>query len=453
MELWRLSVEQLTRSLRGGELTPAEVVRAFLGHARDVDAKLACFVQLDDAAPDAVAVPGPLHGIPYAYKDVFAHDGRRPSVGVRHLELPVRAQSAEVLERLDRAGAVAIGALSLDPVAYAATGLNPDFGDVRNPWNREHITGGSSGGAAAAVAAGAVPFAVGTDAGGSIRIPASFCGVTGLKPTHGAVPTRGAVPLTYSQDTVGILARSARDVALVIENAAGVQLHAAVVAIVERSRPLDGVRVGIDRAFVEQRASPDVARALEDVLRVFGELGATVVEIELSSLARFDVAATVLTWAEALAVHEKTLTATPDAYAPVVRGRLELALAAHGADHVNALRLRGRALRELLAGPLAAADVIVAPTTARTAPTIVSAAADATKFSLEQLRLNRAYNFSGVPSVSLPMGFRGGLPLGFQIAGRPWAEARVLAAAGAYQTVTDWHLRWPPVGEAPSKRS
>src|SRR5207253_5224648 len=137
---------------------------------------------------------------------------------------------------------------------------------------------------AAAVAAGAVPFAVGTDAGGSIRIPASFCGVTGLKPTHGAVPTRGAVPLTYSQDTVGILARSARDVALVIENAAGVQLHAAVVAIVERSRPLDGVRVGIDRAFVEQRASPDVARALEDVLRVFGELGATVVEIELSSL-------------------------------------------------------------------------------------------------------------------------------------------------------------------------
>jgi aspartyl-tRNA(Asn)/glutamyl-tRNA(Gln) amidotransferase subunit A len=437
-DVWWLSVEELLAALHIGELVAADLGAAFLRRAREVDAQLACFVRLNEAAADSVAPPGPLHGIPYAYKDVFAHQGRRPAVGAPALELPMRAQSAEVLDRLDAAGAIAIGTLNLDPIAYAATGHTADYGDARNPWDPERITGGSSGGAAAAVAAGAVPFAVGSDAGGSIRIPAAFCGVTGLKPTHGAVPTRGAVPLTYSQDTVGILARSARDVALVTAVAAGTDLST--------SFEPDGVRVGVDRAFVEERASADAVRALDEALRVLRELGGSVVEVELAPLSRFDVAATVLTWAEALAVHERTLAATPDAYAPVVRGRLELALAAHGADHVNALRLRGRALRELLAGPLAAADVVVAPTIARAAPTIASVAADATNVSLVQLRLNRPFNFAGVPSVSVPMGFdRDGLPLGFQIAGRPWAEATVLALAAAYQTVTDWHLRRPPL--------
>jgi aspartyl-tRNA(Asn)/glutamyl-tRNA(Gln) amidotransferase subunit A len=437
-DVWWLSVEELLAALRAGELAADELCAAFLRRARDVDAQLACFVQLDEAAADGVAPPGPLHGVPYAHKDVFAHEGRRPTVGVAALELPLRARSAEVLDRLAAAGAIAIGTLNLDPIAYAATGLNPDFGDARNPWAPERITGGSSGGAAAAVAAGAVPFAVGSDAGGSIRIPAAFCGVTGLKPTHGAVPTGGAVPLTYSQDTIGIIARSARDVALVTTVAAATDLSAGL--------ELEGVRVGVDRAFVEERVSADAVHALDDALYVLRELGGRVVEVELAPLDRFDVAATVLTWAEALAVHERSFAAAPDAYAPVVRGRLELALAAHGADHVNALRLRGRALRELLTGPLAAADVIVAPTTSGAAPTIASLAADATAVSLEQLRLNRPFNFAGVPSVSLPMGFdRQGLPLGFQIAGRPWSEPTLLAVAAAYQAVTDWHLRRPPL--------
>ena len=219
-DVWWLSVEELLAALRAGELAADELCAAFLRRAREIDAELGCFARLDEGAADGTAPLGPLHGVPYAYKDVFAHKGRRPTVGAPALDLPVRARSAEVLDRLDAAGAVAIGTLNLDPIAYAATGLNPDLGDARNPWDPERITGGSSGGAAAAVAAGAVPFAVGSDAGGSIRIPAAFCGVTGLKPTHGAVPTRGAVPLTYSQDTVGILARSARDVALVTAVAA-----------------------------------------------------------------------------------------------------------------------------------------------------------------------------------------------------------------------------------------
>ena len=437
-DVWWLSVEELLAALRAGELAADELCAAFLRRAREIDAELGCFARLDEGAADGTAPLGPLHGVPYAYKDVFAHKGRRPTVGAPALDLPVRARSAEVLDRLDAAGAVAIGTLNLDPIAYAATGLNPDLGDARNPWDPERITGGSSGGAAAAVAAGAVPFAVGSDAGGSIRIPAAFCGVTGLKPTHGAVPTRGAVPLTYSQDTVGILARSARDVALVTAVAAATDVSTGL--------ELDGVRIGIDRAYVEERASADAVHALDDALRTLRGLGARIVDVELAPLGRFDVAATVLTWAEALAVHERTLAAAPDAYPPVVRGRLELALAAHGADHVNALRLRAHALRELLAGPLAAADVVVAPTTARAAPTIASVAADATAVSLEQLRLNRPFNFAGVPSVSLPMGSdRDGLPLGFQIAGRPWSEASVLGVAAAYQEATDWHLRRPPL--------
>jgi len=437
-ELWWLSVEELARAVRSGELAPADVAGTFVERAREVDAALSCFVRVDAPSADVAPPAGPLHGVPYAYKDVFARDGRRPTVGVPDLQLPLRAPSADVLDLLDGAGAVAIGALNLDPIAYAATGLNADVGDARNPWNPERITGGSSSGAAAAVAAGAIPFAVGTDAGGSIRIPAAFCGVTGLKPTYGAVSARGAVPLTFSQDTVGVLARSARDVALVTAVAAETELSLEI--------DLGNLRVGVDRSFVEQRASANVARALDDAVAVLAGLGATVVEVQLDRLNRFDVAATVTTWAEALAVHERTLAANPDVYPPVVRGRLELALAAHGADHVNALRLRGRALRELLGGPFAVADVLVAPTTARAAPPIASVAADATNVSLEQLRLNRPFNFTGVPSVSLPMGFDGdGLPLGFQLAGRPWSEATVLATAAAYQAATDWDLRRPPL--------
>jgi aspartyl-tRNA(Asn)/glutamyl-tRNA(Gln) amidotransferase subunit A len=447
--LWTLGVEELVGGLRAREFGADEVVAAFAARAREVDAALGCFIALAEAP--AVGAAGPLHGVPYAYKDVFAHDGRTPTVGARGVRVELRARRSTVLDRLEDAGAVALGTLNLDPFAYATTGLNPDFGDARNPWDRSRIAGGSSGGAAAAVAAGAVPFAVGTDAGGSVRIPAALCGVTGLKPTYGRIPKLGAAPLTFSQDTVGILARSARDVALVLQHVAGPDrddpsaLRAPVPALTDLRESLDGVRLGIDRRLFAE-TTPDLAAAAEGWVEVAAGLGGDVVEVDLGLLSRFDTAATVLTWAEASAVHGRMLAAHPEGYAPATRARLELALVATGADHVDALRLQGRALGELLDGPLARADVLVAPTVAAPPWPIAALERDAVPASLANLRLNRPFNFTGVPSVAVPAGFDGdGLPLALQLAGRPWAEATLLGCAAACQRETPWHRQRPPV--------
>ena len=467
-EVWAMGLHELLRRIHARELDAVDVVRACVARARDVDPLVNCFIELNTAAIEIAEARdrdgrrGPLHCVPYAYKDVFAHRGAPPTVGARGVRLKLRATSATTLERLDAAGAVAVGTLNLDQFAYAATGLNPDYGETRNPWDLTRIAGGSSSGAAAAVAARAVPFAIGSDAGGSVRIPAAFCGVTGLKPTLGRIPKTGSVPLTYSQDTIGVLARSALDIALVLEHVAGHDpldgssiparvpaFHDEVQRRLQAAQPLRGRRLGVDlRSFAEQ-TTPELEAAARSALEVLSAAGAAVLEVDLSLLARFDVAATVLTWAEASAVHGPTFAGAPDRYADVVRLRLELALAAHGADHVNALRLQGRALHELLDGVLAEVDVLVTPTISAAPATIASLREGgdeaAARRSLENLRLNRPFNFAGVPALSVPIGFDGlGLPMAFQLAGRPWTEQALLECAAVYQAATDWQLRVPP---------
>jgi aspartyl-tRNA(Asn)/glutamyl-tRNA(Gln) amidotransferase subunit A len=463
-EVWTLGVEELVAAIRAGELSSVEVVEAFAARAREVDVVVNCFIALDEgaveraAARERAAERGPLLGVPYAYKDVFVHRGATPTVGSRDVTLELGVRGATVLDRLDDAGAISLGRLNLDPFAYAATGVNPDFGDVRNPWNLARIAGGSSGGAAAAVASGAVPFAIATDTGGSIRIPAALCGVTGLKPTLGRIPKTGAAPLSFSQDTVGILARSARDVALVLEHVAGhdqqdaVSISAPVPTFAQLDASCAGMRLGFDPDAFD-RTTPEIAAAATLAIEALTGSGAEPVEVDLSMLEAFDTVATVLTWAEASAVHERTLGRDPGQYAPAIRARLELALAAHGADHVNAMRLQGRALMQLLDGPLAAADVLVAPTVAAPAVRIDSLQQDAVSVSVGHLRLNRPFNLTGVPALAVPIGFDpAGLPLGLQLVARPWAEKTLLACAAAYQAETDWHRRLPSSSGADRSR-
>jgi aspartyl-tRNA(Asn)/glutamyl-tRNA(Gln) amidotransferase subunit A len=457
-EVWSLGVEELVSAIGAGELGPVEIVEAFGARAHSVDAVVSCFIAFDDdvskraAALEHASPRGPLHGVPYAYKDVFAHRDATPTVGARGVTLELRARSSSVLDRLDEAGAIALGSLNLDPFAFAATGVNPDFGDTRNPWDPTRIAGGSSGGAAAAVAACAVPFAIGTDSGGSIRIPAALCGVTGLKPTLGRIPKTGTAPLTFSQDTVGILARSARDVALVLQHVSGhdpddaASIPAPVPAVVEPGGSLEGIRIGSDPDLFADRTTPDIATAAASALEVFTGLSAQPVEVDLDVLDALDAAATVLTWAEAGSVHEPTFGTNAAGYAPEIRARLELALAAHGVDHVNAMRLQGRALAHLLDGPLAVADVLLVPTVAAPAVTIDSLRRDAIGVSVGHLRLNRPFSFTGLPALAVPVGFSPeGLPLGAQLVAKPWAERTLLACAAAYQAETDWHRRLPPL--------
>jgi aspartyl-tRNA(Asn)/glutamyl-tRNA(Gln) amidotransferase subunit A len=448
-ELWTLGVEELVAGFGAGELDADEVVGACIARAREVNPALNCFVALDEEPSPPRR--GPLRGVPYAYKDVFVHGAELPAVGVRRLALELRATRSTVLDRLEAAGSVALGRLNLDPLAYAATGLNPDFGDARNPWDTSRLSGGSSGGAAAAVAAGAVPFAIGTDAGGSVRIPAALCGVTGLKTTFGRIPKLGAAPLAYSQDTVGILARSARDVAIVLEHVAGYDpadpssVRAPVPTISDLRESCVGLRLGVDRRLFAA-TTPKLAAAADAFLEAASGLGIELVDLDLSGLDRFDTAATVLTWAEASAIHGRVLAEQPERYPRTARARLELALAATGADHVDAMRFQGRAIAELLDGPLAAADVLVAPTISGPAPRIEAVERDAVSASLANLRLNRPFNYTGVPSVALPVGFDDdGLPLALQLAGRPWAEVTLLRVAAAYQQETAWHRQWPAV--------
>jgi aspartyl-tRNA(Asn)/glutamyl-tRNA(Gln) amidotransferase subunit A len=465
------SVAEIARAIRSGDVTSGEVTAALLEQARRLDPLLACFIDLAERSATKRAAEldgageegaGPLSGVPFAHKDIFVRDGVRPTGGARAVPMRLRARTSTVLERLDAAGAVSLGTLNLDQFGYAATGANPDFGDTRNPWDLTRIAGGSSSGAAAAVASGIVPFALGSDTGGSVRIPASFCGVVGIKPTFGRIPRRGAMAMSYSQDTIGILTRSVQDAALVLDVTAGHDPEdpGSIAAptpsfseeLARRGERLDGVRLGLDPAHLDAGAGPEARAALAAAIAVLEGLGARVVEVDLRLLARCDVAATVLTWAEIGAAHGPAFARHRAAYAPATRARLDAALLSHGADHVDALRFQGRALATFCEDVLSRADVLVTATTGSPPATIeavTGGGAGAVARSVEALRLNRPFNFLGLPAMSLPMGFGSdGMPMGMQLVARPWGEAQVLACGAAYQRITDWHQRRPPVARA-----
>jgi aspartyl-tRNA(Asn)/glutamyl-tRNA(Gln) amidotransferase subunit A len=354
---------------------------------------------------------------------------------------------------------VNLGWLNLDQFSYAATGTNPEFGSVRNPWDPTRMAGGSSSGAAAAVAFGALPFAVGADTGGSVRIPASLCGVVGLKPTFGRIPRRGGAPMCYSQDSLGILARTVADVALVLEVIAGhdpldassfdVAVPRYSAALADGADGMRGLRVGVDRSYVAAIGEAEVQEATQRALDLMQEHGAELVPVDLSRLRVYDVAATVITWAEVGALHSRTFPRSRDAYAPATRARLDAALLSHGADHVNALRFQGRALREFCRDVLSTVDLVVNPTTPGPPALVEDVEADdrrgVVNRSLDSLQLSRPFNLLGLPAMSVPMGFDGsGLPMGLHLVSRPWDESTLLRCGAAYQAMTDWHLRMPP---------
>jgi aspartyl-tRNA(Asn)/glutamyl-tRNA(Gln) amidotransferase subunit A len=463
------SVAEIVAPVKAGELDCRTVAEAFLARARAADAGLNCFIGLDadaaleraaalDRRRDAGGDLGALAGVPFATKDIFASGERQPTNGSSRVRLATAARSATALERLITAGAVNLGWLNLDQFSYAATGTNPEFGSVRNPWNPERMTGGSSSGAAAAVASGAAAFAIGGDTGGSVRIPASYCGAVGLKPTFGRIPRRGSTPMCFSQDSLGIIARSVADAALVLEVLAGhdpldaSSFDVAVPAYASRlgagEEGLRGVRVGFDRAYASAFADAQVQAATEAAVELMADHGADVVPVDLGRLAAYDLAATVITWAEVGALHSRSFPQRRSEYAPATRARLQSALLSHGADHVNALRFQGRALREFLRDVLSVADVAVCPSTAGSPAPIADVEDDDRRGvvtrSLDSLALNRPFNLLGLPAMSVPMGFDGlGLPMGMQLVSRPWDELTLLRCGASYQAMTDWHRRTP----------
>ncbi len=465
---WATATE-LARMIRTKAISPVDAVQALLERIAAREGVLRSFITVcGDAALEAARQAeaalaaggdlGPLHGVPIALKDLFDTAGVKTTGGSKILAERVPAADATVVARLRAAGAIVLGKLNMHEFAYGPEGLNEHYGTPRNPWDAaEHrIPGGSSSGSGVAVAAGLVPAALGSDTGGSIRIPAALCGITGLKPTYGRVSRSGVLPLAWSMDHAGPMARTAADCALLLRPMAGydpADASTSVLPVPDYAGALTGdvkgLRVGLLRAHFLADAAPEVREAVERAARVLEQLGARVDEVALPSVVHVPAASFAVVATEALAYHAPWLRARPGDYQADVRDRLRLGAFVSGVHYVRGQQVRALVRREVDEA-LARRDVLLAPTTPLAATVLGRAEAavgDATVDVRSALiRFTRPFNFSGHPVCSVPCGFTaGGLPVGMQIVGRLFDEATVLRAADAYQRATDWHTHRPPL--------
>jgi len=380
------------------------------------------------------------------------------TAGSRILAENVATEDSETAARLKAAGAVVLGKLNLHEFAFGATGVNPHYSPARNPWDPKRITGGSSSGSGAAVAAGECLGALGTDTGGSIRIPASLCGIVGLKPTYGRVSKRGVLPLSWALDHIGPMTRTVEDAALLLRVLAGHDPgdpSCADQPIPDYTRSLQGgvrgLRIGLPHRFFFENVDPEVEGAVRSAITLLSEMGATVSEVDVPLIDEIPGALTAIMLPEALAVHQRWLNERPDDYGDDVRYRLELGSTYLGVHYVQAQRLRERAVRVWREQVFSQVDLIATPTTPITAPLIEEAIGSASsgaglQVTFGLIRFTNPLNFLGVPAISVPCGFSGdGLPIGLQLASCWWDEETVLRAAHAYERATDWHKRRPPL--------
>lgn len=454
-----LSVAEAGRLIRRRELSPVELTQACLQRIERLDGRINAFITVTGEQAIAAARQaeaeiaggshrGPLHGIPVGLKDIFGVANVRMTGGSKILAENVATEDSVATTRLKAAGAVFLGKLNLHEFAFGATGINPHYGPARNPWDAERITGGSSSGSGAAVAGGECPAALGTDTGGSIRIPASLCGIVGLKPTYGRVSKRGVLPLSWSLDHVGPMTRTVADAAIVLQAIAGYDEGDG--SSVDEPVPdynaapnggLRGLRVGVPREFFFENVDPEVEKSVQSAIGVLGELGAIVTEVEVPLIAEIPGALTAMMLPEALAYHQKWMAERPDDYGDDVRYRLELGSGYLAVHYVQAQRLRGIAVEAWRQDVFSKVDLIATPTTPVTARPISEGDLQVT-FSL--IRFTNLFNFLGLPAISLPCGFSTeGLPIGLQLAGRWWDEGTMLRAAHAYEQATEWHKRRP----------
>jgi aspartyl-tRNA(Asn)/glutamyl-tRNA(Gln) amidotransferase subunit A len=386
---------------------------------------------------------GPLHGIPIAVKDLFTTRGVRTTAGSPIYANFVPDYDADAVARLQAAGAVMLGKLNMHELAYGITSANPHFGAVRNPWNPKHSPGGSSGGSGAAVAAEMVYAALGTDTGGSIRIPASFCGTVGLKPTYGRVSRRGVIPLSWSLDHVGPLTRSVRDAGVVLNAIAGhdpgddtSSRHPVVDFVPEESCSIRGVRVGFPENFFFDRLDEDVESAVRGAIARAVSLGAEVKPVKVPDISALNATARIILLCEASAMLEPHL-ANRAQFGPDVLSLLDQGRLLPATDYIHAQRLR-KQMQSEFAQVWNTVDCLIAPATPNTAPrvgdTTVKLGGREEDVRLATTRLVRSLNLLGLPSLSMPCGLSGtGLPVGLQIIGAPFQEASILRVGAALE--------------------
>jgi len=450
-----LSVAEAGRLLRAGQLTSVQLVDATLRRIERLDGAIHAFtlVTAEQAYQRAATADellargvdlGPLHGIPYAHKDIVDVAGLATSCNSQLMAGHRADRDAEVEQLLRRAGAVLVGKATTHEFALGGPSPELPFPPARNPWNLDHFTGASSSGSAAAVAAGLVRLAIGSDTSGSIRVPAAHCGVVGLKPTFGAVPTAGTYPLSYAMDHVGPIARTVADAAAGFAVLAGRPDAGEIAPVAD----LTGTRIGYARRLAEQvgGADPEVLRVLDGAVAVLTGLGADVVEIDLPEFAAFNACGRVLMTADAFAIHEKAIRERPGSFGRYTYQRVAPGALLRAADVIQADRLR-RVLAERVDACFKTFDAIVTATVAATAGRLDAFPPDWPPPAALAATVTIPFNVTGHPALSLPAGFSaGGLPVGLQLVGGYSAEPTILRLAAAFEDAAGHASRRPPLG-------
>jgi aspartyl-tRNA(Asn)/glutamyl-tRNA(Gln) amidotransferase subunit A len=460
------SLTAIAAAIRERKLSPVEAVERGLERVRKWEGRIHAFIALDEEGARRSAREleteaaagrwrGPLHGVPVAFKDLCHLRGRPTSCGTSVPAYFTSSQECTAARRLLEAGAVSLGKLNMTELALGAFGDNAHHGDADNPWAPGHAAGGSSSGAGAGLAAGFFAGAVGSDTGGSIRLPAACCGVVGVKPTYGRVSRAGAMVLSWSMDHLGPLAWTARDAALMLQvmsgrDTADVTTSRQVVPdyLAEIADGIGGLRVGLPENYFFQGVAEEMAAGVRRAARQLEDLGAHVCELGIPDPQPMTDVAMLIARAESATIHARALRDRPEALQPAVRARLEVGLAVPAYDYLQALRLRAKLGRTFVREVFGEIDVLLTPAIPEPAPSLASLKAapveEFNAYSGRFSRLTRPFNGYGLPALSVPCGFtERGLPLAFQAVGRPFDEGMLFRLAHAYQEATGWHRRRP----------
>jgi aspartyl-tRNA(Asn)/glutamyl-tRNA(Gln) amidotransferase subunit A len=460
-----MTLTEVAKAIAEKRLSSHEVTRSCLHRIAQWQPHLNAFMSLESepvlkaaAAADAELakghVRGPLHGVPLAHKDMYYDAGHISTCGSLIRRDFVATTTSTALQRLKDAGSIRLGTLQMAEFAYGPTGHNAHYGPVHNPWKLGHVTGGSSSGSGSAVAARLTFAALGSDTGGSIRMPAHFCGVTGLKVTWGRVSRAGAMPLSQSLDTVGPLAQTVQDCALLLGLMAGPDPEdptatAAPVPdyVAATTASIKGLKIGVPKSFYVDDLDADVAKVLDATIAVLKAEGADILPVELPDQRQLTAAAQLVLAVEAAAFHKRWMIERPQDYGPQVLMRLQNSLAVPGVSYLEALRWRGAALAAYNAAT-SAVDAVIAPVSPVAAPSIaesdVGNSPNAEAVIQRLTRFTRPINYLGLPSLAIPTGFSSsGLPIGLQLIGHSFDEATLLTIGAAFQRATDFHAKVP----------
>jgi len=483
-----MTIAQLSAALRARELSSEELTRTLLERINRLDQRLNAFITVTDeqALEQARAADrclkggtgGPLTGVPIAHKDIFCTLGVRTSCGSRMLDNFIAPYDATVVEKCQAAGMVMLGKTNMDEFAMGSSNETSFYGPVKNPWDLNAVPGGSSGGSAAAVAARLVPGATGTDTGGSIRQPAALCGITGLKPSYGRVSRWGMIAFASSLDQGGPLARTAEDTALLLNSMAGFDARDST--CVDRPVPdytatlndsIAGLKIGLPREYFEEGLDAGVARVIEAAIGEYRRLGAEIIEISLpttqlaipayyvvapaeasSNLARYDGVRYGYRCDSPQDLLDLYTRSRGEGFGAEVKRRIMIGTYALSAGYYDAYYLKAQQIRRLISDDFHQAfqevEVLMGPTSPTVAFGLGEKVDDPVTMYLSDL-YTIAVNLAGLPAVSIPAGFVDGRPVGLQIIGNYFAEARLLNVAHRYQQLSDWHTRTPPGFNSP----